>query len=95
MKGLLVFYVNFPTESEKDVTETLALTKEFNKDWINEMHELGDYQVMFVPTIGEASRVEKIDFDQPFPRYVLPHVDVLQNEKVVSDITSLVEEEGD
>ena len=94
MKGLLVFYVNFPVDAENNIKEILTEAKEFNKEWINKIHEVG-YQIMFVPVQGESSRVEKVDFDLPFPRYVLPHIDIVANEKTMKEIEESAKEELD
>ena len=35
------------------------------------------YEVMFIGTTKEGTRVEKIDFDAPFPRSILPKMDIV------------------
>jgi hypothetical protein len=71
MKGIIVFYINFFPEYKQSVDDTLTLVKNHNRDLIEKVKN-SDYDVMFVPTTKEASRVEKIDFDKPFPRFVVP-----------------------
>lgn len=70
MKGILTFFINFHPELEQDVCQTIATFRQLNKDLFEEIHSNTDYRVAVVPTTKEACRIEKIDFDKPFPRTV-------------------------
>ena len=37
---------------------------------MKQITEDGRYQIMFVPTTKEANRIEKVDYDEAFPRFV-------------------------
>jgi hypothetical protein len=69
-KGFIVFYINFFPEQGQNVDETITLIRNQNKALLDQLKADGEYDVMFVPTTKEASRVEKVDFDAPFPRFV-------------------------
>jgi len=69
-KGLLTLYVNFWPEVKLDPNEVLNLIRTINQEAIQQITQDGQYQFMIVPTTKEASRVEKIDWDNPFPRLV-------------------------
>lgn len=82
MKGIVVFYINFYPEHNQDITQIVKLIKETNKELFDKINEGMDYQVMLVPTTKEACRVEKIDFDKPFPRFIAKtHLDLVDVEK--------------
>lgn len=82
MKGIIVFYVNFHPELNQDVGQTIDLMLKVNKELIEKVKEECDYQIMIVPTTKEACRVEKLDFDKPYPRF-LPrtHADLAEYER--------------
>ena len=40
-----------------------------NKELFDEIKESTQYRIAIVPTTKEACRIEKIDFDKPFPRF--------------------------
>jgi hypothetical protein len=82
MKGIVVFYINFHPEYQQDVQTTIDTVLKANAALLEKIHKESDYQVMVVPTTKEACRVEKIDFDKPFPRY-LPrtHFDLAEFDK--------------
>ena len=69
MKGFIVFYVNYFPDLNQTAEEVLNLHKMHNKVVVEKVQESG-YEVMFVATTKEACRVDKVDFDQPFPRFV-------------------------
>lgn len=91
MKGFVVFYINFFPELGQNVEEILALMKKFNADVITKIQEDG-YNVMFVGTTKEATRVEKVDFEHPFPRHVLPHVDLVDHQDMVRSMRDKLKE---
>lgn len=70
LEGVIVFYVNFVKEEQVNRLEYLKSVRELNQIWIDRIEQEGRYAVMMVPTVAEASRVEKIDFNAPFPRFV-------------------------
>ena len=71
MKGIMTFYMNVEEVDDGKESEYLDLMKRTNADLIQKLEESG-YGVMIVPVEKESSRVEKIDFNMPFPRYILP-----------------------
>lgn len=82
MKGIVVLYINFYPDHNQDITQIIKLIKETNKELFDKINDGMDYQVMLVPTTKEACRVEKIDFDKPFPRFLnKTHVDLVEVEK--------------
>lgn len=69
MKGIITCYIDREEESNSDNQKQLInLIVEKNQEAINFAKEAG-YLIMFLPTTNEASRVEKVDLDQPFPFY--------------------------
>ncbi len=77
MKGIIVFYINFHPEHNQDIKQMIALVKETNADLFEKIKSDMGYQVAIVPTTKEACRIEKIDLDKPFPRFVAKtHIDL-------------------
>lgn len=82
MKGLIVFYMNFVPEHGQNQMEQIEIMMKINHDIFEKMRSAGDYYPTIVPCAKEACRVEKVDFDKPFPRYVSKtHVDIDSDEK--------------
>lgn len=75
LKGIVVVFVNFFPEFNQTLETTLNFMKNLNSEVYEKIRESG-YEVMFVGTIKEGTRVEKIDFDAPFPRSILPKMDI-------------------
>ena len=92
MKGFVVFYCNYYPDLGQDPELHMQIARNQNADLIGSLKEKG-YESMFIPCTKESTRVEKIDLDLPYPRYVAPHVDVVENDKIISDIRSRVNEE--
>lgn len=69
MRGFITFFVNYHPELNQTADEIVNMHKIHNKVVVEKVQEAG-YEVMFVACTKEACRVEKVDFDQPFPRYV-------------------------
>lgn len=69
MQGIVTFYVNVNPDEGLDVTQTIELFRNANKELLESAKE-SDYQIAIVPTTKEACRVEKVDFDKPFPRAI-------------------------
>jgi hypothetical protein len=69
-KGVLMFYINFVPDSGVTVEATIDLFRNQNKELLDKFKNEGNYEICFVPTVKEATRVEKIDFDMPFPRFL-------------------------
>lgn len=70
MKGIVTFYINIhPTEGQ-DIATIVEVFKTANKDLLERVNKESDYVVAVVPTTKEACRVEKIDFEKPFPRSI-------------------------
>lgn len=80
--GVIVFFLNYNPEIE-GVTfeEQIRMFKELNKEFIEFINGSTKYRVAIVPTTKEACRVEKIDFDSPFPRFVPNHADIKETEQ--------------
>jgi hypothetical protein len=75
LKGFITFYVNFFPDLGQDIKAILDLTANYNREAIEKVRA-ADYEVMFVATTKEASRVEKIDLDKPHPRFVANNIKV-------------------
>lgn len=86
----MVFYINFFPELGQNVDETLMKMKQFNQPIIEQLEKNG-YSSIFLATTKEASRTEKVDFDMPFPRYVLPRMDVVTNDEIVKTVKDNLE----
>lgn len=69
MKGILIFYVNTHPDQNIQPAAMVEMFKAANKELIDRVNKESDYQIAFFPCTKEACRVEKVDFDQPFPRY--------------------------
>jgi len=66
-KGIITYFVN--RQEFKNLEEQQALIDLFrrtNAELIEDAKKIG-YHIMFVTTTSEASRVEKIDYNLPFP----------------------------
>lgn len=94
MKGIVVFYINFHPEYNQEIQSSIDVVLKANKEIMDRINKDSDYQVMIVPTTKEACRVEKIDFDKPFPRYIArTHLDVVDEEKKKADRDATKERE--
>lgn len=63
MKGIVTAYINFPLGESKEVIQShLTLLKELNKELFAKIEKDKEYHLVFVPTTGESSRFEKMDF---------------------------------
>lgn len=83
MDGIIFIYINFlPDTSSEDRQATIDLTIKLNQVVIDKITKDTNYQVMWVPSVKESCRVEKLDFDKPHPRF-LPNScsDVLVEDK--------------
>lgn len=94
MKGIMTFYMNVEEVEGGKEQDYLNLMKQTNADLIAKLESEG-YGVMIVPVEKESSRVEKIDFDMPFPRYILPHVDIVEHDNVLQDIKDKAVKDAD
>jgi hypothetical protein len=82
MEGIITFYINFHPDLGQDVEKTIEIFKQTNKDLIDSVNKDSGYRVAVVPTTKEACRIEKIDFNKPFPRFVSRmHTDIVELEK--------------
>jgi hypothetical protein len=82
MNGIIVFYMNFHPEHNQDPLQAIDLLRKVNQELFDKINKDGHYNVAIVPCTKEACRVEKIDFDKPFPRYASKtHVDLNEDEK--------------
>jgi hypothetical protein len=61
---------------------------------MEKINKESNYQIMIVPTTKEACRVEKIDFDKPFPRYIpKTHFDLFELDKKKAEREAAKEKE--
>lgn len=95
MKGLLCFYVNFYPDLGQNDRDTLAFIREFNSELIEKVHGEGEYQVMFIPVTKEGTRLEKVDFDKPFPRFKPPGSMEIDDDGKVITTPVIVEKEDE
>jgi len=80
--GVIVFYLNYnPNIEGLSFKDQVEIFKELNADFIKQLEVESNYRVAIVPTTKESCRVEKMDFDHPFPRFVPNNVDVRENEQ--------------
>lgn len=70
MKGIITFYINYHPDLGQDLTQTVEVFRQVNKDLFDAIAADSDYRVAIVPTTKEACRIEKVDFEKPFPRFV-------------------------
>jgi len=77
-KGLVVFWINLHPDMGQDTRSTIEQVRESNKGLVDYMNEDGRYRFLWVPTFKESTRIEKIDFDEPFPRCMARGVDVFK-----------------
>lgn len=66
MQGIITLFINRNDFKDQSTEQSLInMFKELNKSLIESCITAG-YQIMFVTTTDEASRLEKIDFDKPY-----------------------------
>lgn len=78
LKGVIVFFINLYPDLGQDVHATMNLVKDLHKPLVDSLNEDGRYLTLFVPTHKEATRIEKIDYDAPFPRYMSKSHDIMK-----------------
>lgn len=83
LEGIVVFYVNVYPDLGQQIEPTILMIKEMNKALIHKLSENGKYVCLLVPTFKEGSRIEKVDYEYPFPRYAADSVDVEKEGLVV------------
>jgi hypothetical protein len=66
MSGIVTIYVNREKYEEGEEETLLKAISEVNAAEMEAAAAAG-FPIMWVPTISEATRTEKIDFDKPFP----------------------------
>lgn len=70
IKGFLTFYINFdPEMAQGNIQQWLDLAAHYNKAALDRIRA-ENYEIVWVATTREASRVEKVDLDMPHPRVV-------------------------
>lgn len=67
-KGFIVFYINYFPELNQNSDDIVKAIRAANQEALDKIKAEGLYDIMFVPTTKEATRVEKIDYEKPFPR---------------------------
>lgn len=102
LKGFISLFVNFHPEVKLDVQEILNLIKSINAESLSKVADDGKYQFLIVPTTKEASRVEKVDLESPFPRFVPRSMSkrdlavkktIKSKEKALEDLEEEIDEE--
>lgn len=68
--GFITFFINFQPEVKLDVQETISFIKEMNAESLDLIAKDGSFTILIVPTTKEGSRVQKVDFNAPFPRFI-------------------------
>jgi len=85
LKGVIIFWVNLCPDMGQNTRTTLEMVKEMNQGLTDSMVSDGVYALVFVPTFKEATRIEKVDYDSPYPRYKAKSLDIqkcgLKNQK--------------
>jgi hypothetical protein len=76
LKGVVVWFVNLYPDLGQSVEDTMQMVKQMNKPFMDKLTEDGQYVCLLVPTVREATRVEKIDYHAPFPRYMPKSLDI-------------------
>lgn len=66
MQGLICCYINRKDYEGKQEEEVLQIAVQDNQALIDASSDSG-WAVLFIPTTNEGTRIEKIDFDKPFP----------------------------
>jgi hypothetical protein len=80
--GLIMFYINYRPEDGEDVKKRKELLWECNKEIFDKIQSETSYRIAVVPTTKESCRVEKMDFDKPYPRYLAKtHGDIGEEER--------------
>lgn len=91
MKGIITVYINLKKTQKIDVSaqidSIMTSVKEHNASLIQAVEKEGEYLVMFVPCFEEATRIEKIDFNAPFPRFLPRNVDLPLPMNILMDRT--------
>lgn len=85
MQGVITFYLNYDIEKQK-AQELINVFKQENKELLEELPKAGFF-VAVVPTTNEATRVEKVDFEFPFPRFAPRKADIMS----LSSATPIIE----
>lgn len=78
LQGVVFFFINVLPDLDQDIEETVNMIKTFNGPLVQKIHADGRYVCMFVPTTKEATRIQKVDFNAPFPRLVGRSLDVMR-----------------
>lgn len=63
MKGLVIFYVNFPdldVQKDQEIKAILDMLQRHNQDLVDKLKAEG-YEISFMACTKESSRVEKFD----------------------------------
>lgn len=93
MLGIITFYINIHPEQGQELQQTVEIFKQCNKELFEKIND-SDYIIAVVPTTKEACRVEKIDFDKPFPRSIPRHhveIESLEKRKVERNLERQLE----
>lgn len=78
IQGVVIFFINLYPDLGQDVHVTMNLVKEMHQPLVDILNQEGKYPPIFIPTHKEATRVEKIDYDAPFPRYMAKSHDIMK-----------------
>jgi len=67
-KGIIICYINRHDHNENYERSLLDSILKTNEEMIKILEDEG-YYMLFLVTTTEASRIEKIDYDKPYPRF--------------------------
>lgn len=67
MQGFVNIFINRDSFEPQEEQKLLDLFKKCNPETFEKCQEAG-FPIMLLTTTNEASRAEKVDFNQPFPR---------------------------
>lgn len=82
MSGIINYYLYIP-EGTPDGSTIIDLFYKVNQSVFDKIIKESGYVIMVVPTtVKEACRVEKIDYEKPFPRYASKtHIDFAEEDR--------------
>lgn len=83
-KGILNYYLYMPGDAgQEQQTILIDLFLKINAASFEKINRDSGYQIMIIPImVREATRIEKIDFENPFPRYAKKtHIDFVEEDR--------------
>lgn len=93
MNGFITLFINFTDSNDLDQDKVLKIIKDLNKKSLDKIASDNQYDIMFVPTTKEATRVQKVDYNMPFPRLVTKTI--VKKEPQISEEPDVCDDEDD